>query len=372
MFSSQYLHSFPIPPDDGKNTDLNRKGLQRLKEKSNLDLMRAIAVSIVVADHLLMSKNILHLGPWATLNLGLFGVYIFFVHTCLVLMWSLERKPHTLNFYIRRAFRIYPLAIVMICAAILTHWPVGWTQDDFFHASTLGMRNVFANLALIQNVWPKATFILAVTWSLPPEVDMYVLLPVLFAFASRERSLWPIVLLWALAVGVLHGLGLGTYGNTFATVIPDFLPGVIAYVGFRTRKETLPSFLLPVMLLALCLLTASLPQKRMDWLACLLIGLALPCFRQLQSSSIVKISHQMAKYSYGIYLTHPFGIVLGVYFLRHWNIFIQVLVTLLSTGIMSVLAYHLVEEPLIRAGVLLAAKAELRYGIDSLEDRLPA
>jgi peptidoglycan/LPS O-acetylase OafA/YrhL len=47
----------------------------------------------------------------------------FFVHTCLVLMLSMHRTPAThrpRNFFIRRAFRIYPLCWATILLALTT------------------------------------------------------------------------------------------------------------------------------------------------------------------------------------------------------------------------------------------------------------
>ena len=335
--------------------------------------MRAIAVSMVVTDHILLSKNILQLGRWRVLNMGLFGVYIFFVHTCLVLMWSLERKPHTLNFYVRRAFRIYPLAIAVILIAVVTRAPVGWDLNHFFTVAPLGFRHILANLLLIQNLSKAGGPIVAVTWSLPPEVDMYIMLPMLFAFAARERAMWPLLLIWVISAAYIRAVVPVGLGNTFATVIPDFLPGVIAYVGFRTRKETLPSWLLPLMLAAMCLLCASFPNHRADWPLCLALGLSLPSFRQLQNAAAKKLAHILAKYSYGIYLTHPFGIVIGIYLLKNQPTWIQVCVALLTTAAFSVTAFHLIEDPLIRTGTRIAAKLERRFGVDQLQSRvLPA
>jgi peptidoglycan/LPS O-acetylase OafA/YrhL len=161
-------------------------------------------------------------------------------------------------------------------------------------------------------------------------------------------------------------------GNTFATVIPDFLPGVIAYVGFRTRKETLPSWLLPIMLAAMCLLCASFPDQRADWILCLALGLSLPSFRQLQNAAAKKLTHVLAKYSYGIYLTHPFGIVIGMYLLKNQPTWVQVGTALLTTAVFSVTAYHLIENPFIRMGTRIAANVERRYGVDQLQTRVLA
>src|SRR5580692_6250213 len=103
-----------------------------MKELPNLDFIRAMAVLSVVFEHILIAHGVTRLGPINVAWIGVVGVFIFFVHTALVLMWSLERRPHTLDFYIRRVFRIYPLAIVAIVIALLFRAPVGGTADDFF------------------------------------------------------------------------------------------------------------------------------------------------------------------------------------------------------------------------------------------------
>ena len=56
--------------------------------------------------------------------IGTFGVLIFFVHTSLVLMYSMERSDMRgealfANFYIRRIFRIYPLSVLAVLVAVM-------------------------------------------------------------------------------------------------------------------------------------------------------------------------------------------------------------------------------------------------------------
>jgi peptidoglycan/LPS O-acetylase OafA/YrhL len=59
---------------------------------------------------------------------GQLGVLLFFIHTSLVLMMSLARLEKSegglaARFYIRRAFRIYPLAIVAVLSVVALQIP---------------------------------------------------------------------------------------------------------------------------------------------------------------------------------------------------------------------------------------------------------
>src|SRR2546423_12188612 len=93
---------------------------------ANLDFLRAVAVLLVLAQHLCRRMHVEHVGWAPTTSLGLFGVLLFFVHTSLVLMYSLERRglQGTLllkDFYTRRIFRIYPLSILAVATALALH-----------------------------------------------------------------------------------------------------------------------------------------------------------------------------------------------------------------------------------------------------------
>ncbi len=128
---------------------------------------------------------------WA---LGRFGVLIFFVHTSLVLTLAMERRADSrrgyfLAFYIQRAFRIYPLAIVCVLTVVALRIPP--------HPSSAYLpwpgSTVAANLLLIQNFFADhrtywTTSVSAPLWSLPYEVQMYAVLPPLFWLLRRRPS----------------------------------------------------------------------------------------------------------------------------------------------------------------------------------------
>lgn len=336
------------------STNVNRPA----GNKVNLDLMRSFAIFLVILDHILLAQHIMRVGRWQPAWIGVAGVYIFFVHTCLVLMWSMERKSHTLDFYIRRAFRIYPLVLVALLAVVVFRAPVAGTPDAYFGYTQPGLHSLLTNSLLVQNVLGGGTLI-GVLWSLPLEVDMYVLLPVLFFFVRKNFSLWPLLVFWGMAVAIVRPYLKD--GNHFLTVIPCFLPGVMAYVLFRRVRPRIPGWLFPAFLLLLTTCFMLHPSVSMSWPLCLVLGLGLPFFQELRFAPMARASHEIAKYSYGMYLSHPFAIVLGFYLLAGHPLWMQLGMTLSAIPVLSVAAYHLVERPMIVFGARVAAQAEKRY-----------
>lgn len=327
-----------------------------MRDLPNLDLLRAFAVVSVVAEHALLAFGVQTLGYWQVRWMGIVGVLLFFIHTSLVLMWSLERRPQTLDFYIRRAFRIYPLALLAIAVTLLFHAPVaGRTNMYFAYAAPPSFGALVAALLLVPNLF-RGYGAMSVLWSLPYEVEMYVCLPALFFFIQRNLRMWPLVLFWCLEVALCRPLFHGAEHNFFL-VVPYFLPGVMAYVGFTRRRARLPSWLFPLFLLLLWAVFMLHPGWREADVLCLVAGLALPAFHQVRSAWLKQTGHALAKYSYGLYLMHPFAIVLGVYLLPHRSLALQLSVILVSLTILSVGAYHALELPMIRLGSRLAGQA---------------
>jgi peptidoglycan/LPS O-acetylase OafA/YrhL len=328
-----------------------------MKDLPNLDFVRSVAVISVVAEHTLLVLGIKQVGPFPIEYMGVLGVMVFYVLTALVLMWSLERRPHTLDFYIRRWFRIYPLALASVAAALLFHAPTGGNPQHFFSYTHPHLKDVASQFALLPLFVPVSPLLVGPMWSLTYEVQMYALLPVIFFFVRRNFSLWPLFVIWGLvAVDTRH-----TPDHNFATSIDYFLPGIMAYVAFGRWKPRLPGWMLPPFLL--CAWAAFLPHCNFHrvWWFCLVIGLALPLFRQIKSEAILAPSRQIAKYSYGIYLTHMFALVIGFYLLAGHSLPIRLLGELVPLIVLPVLAYHLLEHPMIRLGSRLAAHAEQRY-----------
>jgi len=327
----------------------------------NLDLLRSIAVVLVVVEHTLLAMHVHWVGGWNLAWMGVVGVFMFFVHTSLVLMWSLERDPYVLGFYIRRLFRIYPLAILVLLGSVVFRIPS--LHDVYGHTffEMPRLRSLMENLLLIQNLHGGQS-IWGVMWSLPHEVQMYFLLPFLFFFVRHNFFLWPILLLWAAVVDYCfftfhpHGDGLAT----FLLSVPYFLAGVIAYILFSRVRPRVPWFGLPLLIGLLLCGFMPRPSWWAGWILTLILGLLLPSFKQVQSRWIVRSSHTVAQYSYGIYLLHPISILIGVNLLQAQNLVLRLAALLLSLTAMSVAAHHLVEQPMMRLGSRLAKRMQRR------------
>ena len=108
------------------------------RENANLDFLRSFAVLCVVFGHLTHFFNTDLLGSIALGGLGALGVRIFFVHTALVLMFSLEREAAKsrilfVPFMLRRCFRIYPLAMAVILILAGFHIPASGFKPRVFY-----------------------------------------------------------------------------------------------------------------------------------------------------------------------------------------------------------------------------------------------
>jgi peptidoglycan/LPS O-acetylase OafA/YrhL len=315
----------------------------------NLDLLRSLAVLVVVVHHIFKLTGYENL----TDSIGRAGVCMFFVHTSLVLMWSIERDPQVARFYIRRIFRIYPLWIAVLLFVIVFKLPQT-AHDVFPH---FGHGELIANLLLIFNLKFGANLVGA-SWTLPIEVQMYLFLPFLFFFVRGTRLLWPLLLCDLFLMAYAREL-LPADDATLAMCVPYFLPGVMAYVlTKRTTLRRLPGWFFPVFLSVLLLIQYRFGSLRQSWFFCLALGLGIPLFRDIAAAPIRVAAHQIAKYSYGIYLTHTTLIVFAVRTLHTQPMPLRIGLFVVTLCLVPMIFYHVIEAPMIRFGARLARRVD--------------
>ena len=357
-------------PTEAENTQIALSSTRRRAgESPNLDLLRSIAVLAVLADHIAGTFGIAqrHLFFWA---LGRWGVLLFFVHTSLVLMMSMGRLGLSglqlhLSFYIRRFFRIYPLSILVVAIVLVgrvpeTSWAKSYNYPD--------RGTILSNYLLCQNLFPRYSLI-GPLWSLPYEVQMYLLLPVVFLLVRKNRA-GRLALLWlaTIVLGFLQGRLAGTHPLAFerlgiAEYIPCFLVGVIAYHILSKGEEPRLSFWIWPLSLCVNAVIYLKWNARVgfvgypEWICCLAVGLLVAYCAESRYGWLNFVTHRVAKYSYGLYLGQVPVLWLVFVKLKHhlpllvqWPLFLFLIVTV------PVVSYHLIEHPFVKLGATIAGR----------------
>src|SRR3984885_14864774 len=231
---------------------------------SGLDALRALAVTLVLADHYRVTDHLFRTHP----ELGWLGVMIFFVLSGFLITSILLREHAATgsislrDFYRRRAFRIFPafyccwmVATVVDLAFREFHWKGALTS--FFYMMDYG-RAFHAGELAYSHMW--------ISWSLAIEEKFYLLWPLLLLFLLKnKRSMM-------LRTMSLIILGLWTYRALLYLGV-----GVrwsYVYCAFEMRADAL---------LAGCLLAILLRDDRTRLLCCRLLrwqwlGLLPPLF----------------------------------------------------------------------------------------------
>ena len=322
---------------------------------ANLDLLRAIAVLCVFTNHLLDTVTRLRWG-----SLGRFGVILFFVHTSLVLMYSLDRMQHatetdsrlTVAFWLRRIFRIYPLALLTVLVVILFHIPL----RPHGTYTWIGLKGFVSNLALTQNL-TASRGVLGVLWSLPLEVQMYVLLP--FAYLICRNTRYRSLALWILSIPAgIYVFRLNWRLDVFHYA-PCFASGIVAYDLSRAHPRfarLLPAWIWPIGIFAAIVLFG--PRDDMGlgvklpraWILSLAVAVLWVAVKESSPSPLTAVAHWIADRSYGIYLSHTILFWLFLHKLAIYSIWLRVPALALTCVLVPALLYRYVERPLMLVG----------------------
>jgi peptidoglycan/LPS O-acetylase OafA/YrhL len=363
---------------------MNSSHARTLLPERNLDILRSVAVLLVLADHALVFVGLgKGWAPW----LGGAGVQAFFVHTSLVLMASLERdgaparKAWVWRFYVRRAFRIYPLACVVIAIVLLLHLPPAGAKSTY---EWISRSTALANFALVQNLANRPS-VLAVLWTLPLELQMYAALPFCYLVARRNSREWLLALVaLSIAVAAVYAWGIepahrvpGMNRLNVLRYVPSFLMGVFAYSTLRRRSGSswaLPAWTwLPIILitLAVYLLTRTVSDGwwPVQVAFCAVLAFAIPKVRDAGNSAFARGAHVLATYSYGVYLFHLPALHVGFTMLPGKPMALQVTVATAVLAACCFVGHHAIEKPGIALGQRILG---LKGKVAPLESTAPA
>jgi peptidoglycan/LPS O-acetylase OafA/YrhL len=322
------------------------------KELTNFDLLRAVAVLCVLFSHLPINQA----QHEVMLAIGHTGALLFFLHTTFVLMLSLERLHASetgsvvRRFYIRRCFRIYPLAMLAVTLVVTLNLPVGRPCS--------GSTNFLENFFLLQNIRLIPQVVLDPLWSLPYEVQMYLIFPGLYAVITRTRGYAQVGVLFAVAMFLQRSVAVileraADLGHLLLAA-PWFLLGVATYGVWRARRFRIGAWVYPLALFPFCGMVSLLEYLHLpSWILGCAFAFLLPHFDQL-SGSVTRVAHLVAKYSYGIYLAHVPILWFAFTKLHGMSLVVQVGVGVSLLVAIPVALYHWIEEPMIKVGVRLS------------------
>jgi peptidoglycan/LPS O-acetylase OafA/YrhL len=287
---------------------------------------------------------------------------LFFVHTSLVLMLSMQRMERlaengwvlTAAFWLRRIFRIYPLSILTVIVVALVHVPVG----PYTGYSPISAKVFWTNLFLIQNIVAADRNVLAVLWSLPPELQMYLLLPFAF-FLIRGGRGYRALVLWGLSVTAAifwHSINwrLGVLGYA-----PCFMSGVVAFDLLRARAGFMhkaPAWIWPVGILAAIALFGPFEQAGLSekyaraWGLSLAVAVLYVSVREATPGRLHAVLHWIAEHSYGIYLSHSILFWFAVGPMAGFPMWVRIAFLIVSCVAVPAVLYRYVERPLMLAG----------------------
>ena len=180
-----------------------------------LDALRGYAALVVVCFHL--SPQVIgvdrHLAIYRHIDLGKYGVLLFFLVSGYVIPMSLERHGSLRRFWIGRLCRVYPaylFAIALVVAVSATGW-LAW-QPSVRHET---VTSVLAHATMMSDLVGHRGAV-RVFWTLSYEMTFYLVVSGLFAWRLHRHSAW-----WAagLALGALllgPALPDDLFGHTFA------------------------------------------------------------------------------------------------------------------------------------------------------------
>lgn len=165
----------------------------RIQRIPSLDGLRAISITLVLVSHWVTGNRV---SPQLVESYGKLGVHVFFVLSGYLITNLLLREYERTatinlrNFYIRRAYRIFPAALVFMAIVIFLFWP----QMRWYH--------VAAALLYVANMDGSRPWIFGHLWSLSIEEQFYLLWP--FAIKKWYRHRTVILLCVCLAAPVFR------------------------------------------------------------------------------------------------------------------------------------------------------------------------
>ncbi len=149
-----------------------------------LDTLRGIAALVVALQHLseVLWPSVLE---WSHIwwRPGEFGVLVFFVCSGFIIPASMERRGDLGEFWIGRVFRLFPLYLAVLLAALVLYATPWASPPEGYRPIT----DTLINGTMVQ-VFSTRPIVIGASWTLGYEMVFYLLMTVLFILGWNRRS----------------------------------------------------------------------------------------------------------------------------------------------------------------------------------------
>ena len=149
-----------------------------------LDALRGIAALVVAVQHLgevIWPQLIVFSHVWW--RPGEFGVLVFFICSGFIIPASMERRGDLTEFWIGRAFRLFPLYLSVIALGVVA-FATPWASPG---AGYRPVTDTLINTTMLQ-VFSTRPLIIGASWTLGYEMVFYLVMTVLFMLGWHRRS----------------------------------------------------------------------------------------------------------------------------------------------------------------------------------------
>jgi peptidoglycan/LPS O-acetylase OafA/YrhL len=325
------------------------------RRSNNFDALRLFGAFLVLVGHSMEISGHPTFG-FGGMSISTFGVKIFFSISGYLIATSWSKDPRASRFLLRRARRIVPALAFVVLLSVLVLGPAFTTlplRAYAVHPFTwryLGNILFYSSYALpavfAGNPIPNA--VNGSLWTLPVEVVMYVLTPLLVVAARRHAGLLVLVFLVAAALNyTFYALSPAPFvlgGTEFwsgASLAPYFVGGSCIACLRLERFLDWRLGLLGVMLLNM---TVPYAWPWTEMMYCVTLPYAIIAVG-LRSTPVLRTAGQWGDFSYGIYLwSFPLQqAAVAVFGTSHgrWGNVEQATPCIL---LMAILSYHLIEK----------------------------
>jgi peptidoglycan/LPS O-acetylase OafA/YrhL len=325
-----------------------------LRYNPALDGIRALAIILVFCNH--MTQFVFPIGGWI-------GVDVFFVLSGYLITSILLRelretgKISFLNFYARRALRLFP-ALAILAIVLLVRSFLAENGPEIREAILVAVAYI-ENWNMLYGWWPIDYW--GATWSLSVEEQFYLLWPLTLLFIVNKRPLiWVAAAVIGMTVAELLFWRGGRSGTEhtlqFSLVIrPVGLLIGIAIAFLPISRWRMPPLTAPAMLLAIGLIALTADRSAFAFLsaplaASLVTAILVVCTHQpgavtaLLSAAPIRY---IGKISYGLYLYHLPIFLFAEEHKVHLPFYLFGVGIIVSIFAAAILSYEFVEKPIL-------------------------